>query len=731
MKALVPLLLIATPALAVAGGFGGAWYARHRTRYAPRVVFAIAGAAALPTVLLALVLPYVVGLMLVLLLAFAAGGAGFYVRSRWLPNESGVGELGQRHRERLGVAELIRDLRDRTGGMAATMAVLAELVRLDERGNPRAILGHGITRDGEPMPHVVTVPIGRLNFGVVALLMGGPGTGKTTTAIRMLWAGAHASPTCSILIADPKGDKKLRENAQAIATRYGMRFWEWTRDTPLDPLASVSGHDEERVVDVVERLMAISTWEGNAEFFAAVTQTAWQRAARFVLAAEIPLSLHAMADAMTEHGAKRLLNQVRATGNTAAYDEFYAWIDSQSDKKWAAMDDTRARLESLANSGPGLKLAPQSEGGASLEELLSTPTVAYLHLDSNRWPDAGKKMAQLLAVALMQDAGAVAEQGRLVRLFVDELAAIPAERLDALLQRGRSAGFDVYLATQTLAGIGAVNAALTSQITGTLSYAIAHRSLGQSEAGEDDAERLCRMGGTRIEQEITTQVHGGPMAMPTGAGSSRQVDSYIVHPNTVRSLGLGQAAIIDVGQAIDSDERGRLAKIVEWDPANRPAPLQVPPADHAPPKTPGLPPRAPAPVTATRPLAGQVAAARVRGEASQPAQPIMAVVPDPTPPAARPEPAAPKPGAGQLRMEEEWPEPDPSTAPIEDDEDTAPIAAAAGEWPEPDPGTAPIDDEEPDEAPPAAIEADPHPEPAEPETEPAQAATARGPVSPW
>lgn len=702
MKLLVPVALLALAALPLAGA-AAARHMRKRTRYAPRVLFALIGAAAIPVLLLCLVLPYLLGLALVCGTVLAAGGASFYVRSRWLPQDSGVGELGQSHNERLGIAEFIAERREGGRAAAATLAITRELVTRDAHGNARALLGYEITRGGEPKTQVVSVPIGRLNFGVVALLIGGPGTGKTTTAIRMLWAAAEAEPTCSILIADPKLDRALRANAEAIAKKHGMRFWEWTKETPLDPLASVSGHDSERVIDVVERLMAIATWEGNAEFYAAVTRTAWQRAARFVLAGGQPLTLRAMADALTEVGAKRLLIAVRATGNTEAHDEFFAWIEAQSPTKWAALDGIRARLESLANSGPGLKLAAQEQGGASLEELLSAPTVAYLPLDSNRWPAAGKEMAQLLAVALMQDAGAVAEQGRLVRLFVDELAAVPAERLDALLQRGRSAGFDVYLATQTLAGIGAVNAALTSQITGTLTYAIAHRSLGQSEGGEDDAERIGRMAGTRIEQERTTQVHGGPVAIPTGAGSVRQVDSYIVHPNTIRSLGRGHAAVIDIELPTRDPNRARLTQIVACELVNGPA-VKTPSS----PRVIGAATPGPRGVLdgAPRPLAGQVAANRGRPVPAVPE--TLRVLPEPpAKPEALPEPQAAKAHAETvpaLPLDEQWPEPDPLTEPL----------AADDRWGEPEMVAAEV-----------LSGAD------EPAADRPAAAPGRGPISPW
>jgi hypothetical protein len=193
------------------------------------------------------------------------------------------------------------------------------------------------------------------------------------------------------------------------------------------------------------------------------------------------------------------------------------------------------------------------------------------------WPDAAKQMAELLAVALMQDVGRIAaNSSHTITLFIDEVGAVPARRMDAMLQRGRSAGFSVILAAQTLAGIGAVTPELSSQITGTLSWLIGHGSIGQSEGGEDDAERIARLAGTRIEHELTTQTGGGMLAIPTGQGSARQVDSYILHPNRIRSLPRGHAVVVDVDALTSDPHRGRLCHVAPYAPP--PAPVALDPA---------------------------------------------------------------------------------------------------------------------------------------------------------
>lgn len=571
---LMPLVLLAGSGVALLAGALLAHRLRTHTNYAPRVLAAMIAPWLAPAAAVGTFGPALAAVLLGAGVAATGIGAGAYVRSVW-SRDDGVGEMGMRHRERDGIGVWLRD-RYRPGWRTATGAPAGQLLNRDAG---RCVLGPHVNRRGEPLPGAepVSVRLGRVtpgdgpNFGVVGLLQGRPGSGKTTTAIRLLFATANADPLGSIAIVDPKGDKALRDAAKAIAERHGTQFWEWSAETPLDPLASSLADPELATQAAVARVMA--AMEFTEPHYESIALQAYTDAADLIARAGEPLTLTTMAEVLSSRGASQLAARARARAKAGeitreSAEAIAEWIaDQEASRAWGSFGGAAVRLHKLTRTGLGSQFAAAADGGRTLSEIASTPGVSYLYLDAGMWPDAAKQVAELLAVGLMQDVGRIAAtHEHTITMFIDELSAVPATRLDAMLQRGRSAGFSVILATQTLAGIGAQAPELVSQITGTLSWCIGHSSIGQSEGGEDDAERIARLAGTRIELERTTQTSGGVLALPTGAGSQRQVDAYIVHPNLIRGLGRGQAVVIDVDEPTSSPARGRLCQVQPYEP---------------------------------------------------------------------------------------------------------------------------------------------------------------------
>lgn len=570
---LLALLIFAAACLSGIAGAAAARYWRRQTEYRASVLIIFVSASGFLLAASAPALPLALAAVLAELWFGFAAGVSFYLRSRW-QRQIGVGELGTVEAERSGLAGWVRDRREPAWRTALQSLAASSLV---DRSGPRAVLGPEIARaDGRPMGAIVGVRLGQMvpgpggNSGVVGLILGRPESGKTTTAVRLLHATAAADPEGSIVIVDPKGDRALRAAAQEIAARHGTSFWEWSRESPLDPLTCAGAGMEFAVQSCVARVMASQTY--SDQYYEAVSMEAYTDAAELLLMADRALTLDSLAGALTPSGAQRLLEDARRgvlTGSVdAAAFEVAAARNADTDpKRWAVLNGAGARLAVLARSGLGVRFTAAQRGGRTIGDLASTPGVAYLHLQAGMWPDTAVHVAELLTVGLMQDLGTVAETGEhTATLFVDEAGAVPAARLDALLQRGRSAGFSVYLAAQTLAGIGATEPALVAQITGTLSWVVAHASLGQAQAGEDDAERIARLAGTRTEHERTTQTTGGSLALPTGMGSERQVESYAAHPNLIRSLPKGRAVVVDVAAPTTGRSRARLCAVQPYPP---------------------------------------------------------------------------------------------------------------------------------------------------------------------
>lgn len=571
---------LAVAALGAASTVGGAIFARrfrHQTNYTPLVPIALlSGSAVASIAFLALWAPAGVVVAAFLLWVCGLAGCGSYIRSRWA-QDFGVGEIGAMQREREGVRDFVRD-RQEPGWRDESVQETRDRLLTDDG---RCLLGPEVRRSDleTSTGRTVSVKLGKMtpgpggNSGVVGLLLGRPESGKTTTAIRLLHATAEADPGGRIIIVDPKGDAGLRQAGIDIARKHGTTFWEWSEDHRIDPLANPLADPKRATQAAVARVMAAMDF--TEEHYKGIALNAYTDAAYLLELVGLPLSLASMSQVLNQREAKEIMQDAavrarRGELDPAAATEFAEWHKGQGKADWEGMAGAASRLMMLDRSGLGAQFAPASEGARTISDLATIPGVSYLYLDAGMWPDAAQQVAELLTVALMQDVGRIAlTSENTITMFIDEVNAIPAKRMDAILMRGRSAGFSIYMASQTLGAIGAVTPELFSQITGTLSWCIAHSSIGQSMVGEDDAERIGRLGGTRIERELTTQTSGGMLAMPTGAGSQRQVDAYHAHPNLIRSLKRGRAIVIDVDESTAAGTRSMLTWVTRLEQGGR------------------------------------------------------------------------------------------------------------------------------------------------------------------
>jgi conjugal transfer pilus assembly protein TraD len=77
-------------------------------------------------------------------------------------------------------------------------------------------------------------------------------------------------------------------------------------------------------------------------------------------------------------------------------------------------------------------------------------------------------------------------------------------------------------------------------VTGNLDLLIAHR-----QNMPDSAELIAGIAGTRGTWITTQQTHAPTAGLLTGMGSRSRGREYMIHPDTIKSLDVGEAAIIE------------------------------------------------------------------------------------------------------------------------------------------------------------------------------------------
>jgi hypothetical protein len=113
-----------------------------------------------------------------------------------------------------------------------------------------------------------------------------------------------------------------------------------------------------------------------------------------------------------------------------------------------------------------------------------------------------------------------------------------------LFSRARGAELSIVVGTQELADLEAVLGALCSagirdRILGNLDVLSSHR-----QVVPESAETVAAIAGTRGAWITTHQTGNGIGAMRTGLGSRTRGREYRIHPDEIKTLGVGEAAVI-------------------------------------------------------------------------------------------------------------------------------------------------------------------------------------------
>lgn len=454
-------------------------------------------------------------------LAAVGGGAG-----RHLVDLRAGGDLAQRARDQIGPMTPIRWRygwrKLRTGQWVTSQGVVI-----------------GFSRKGE----LVRVPIAGWR-AVMSLLLGATGSGKTV--LQVLLALAAIRRGFGVIYIDPKGDDFVREELRAAASRAGRQFREW------DPQGKTiyNPYDRGSNTEIADKLFA-------AEVF---TEPHYQRLAqryighviRALRLAGVPVSLATVVEHM--HNG-RLASLTRKMTPTDAR-PLLAYLETLTAQQERDLAGARDRLAILAESDIGHLLDPATGGvQIDLRESLDRGDVVLFRLEADRRPLA----AEMLGAAIVQDLVAISNERqhgeqRPGLVIIDEFSAFGAPQTKRLFGRGRGGWLSQLLGTQEVADLGPVDTnvaggggGILAQVAGNIEVLVCGRQNVPASA-----ELVASIAGTRGAWITTQQTHGPAAGLLTGLGSRSRGREYVVHPDTIKRLDVGEFVVIEprLGRAV-------------------------------------------------------------------------------------------------------------------------------------------------------------------------------------
>jgi hypothetical protein len=354
---------------------------------------------------------------------------------------------------------------------------------------------------------------------------GASGSGKTTTLVRL--ADGALANGYAVVIIDCKG-VGLGAVARSLASRHDVPL---TIVDPQDP--GTVGYDpcSGDAPTIANKLIGAFTFGGDAEIYKQVAMEVVPVICRAMAAAGQEISLDTIYDALGRGGLMRL---GRSKG-AEAYRDRLEDMEAAGGIGAAGYVGLQKRLGALMEGtfGDVFRLRPALDWHTLMRE----PSVTYLSLSST----AAGEDVELFGRVITQDLKQVCDQRMRaiergedlipVLIMYDEFAALREARqvVDLLLQ-ARQARAPLVISTQYLPEEPAIRKPILS--AGVL---IAHR------VEATDAEVIASEFGTHTTTALTAQVDYNEGT--SEKGSVRWVEEYNVHPNVLKDLPVGMAAV--------------------------------------------------------------------------------------------------------------------------------------------------------------------------------------------
>ncbi len=356
---------------------------------------------------------------------------------------------------------------------------------------------------------------------------GASGSGKTTTVACIV--DGHLANACGAVIVDCKGTG-LDEAARTLSSRHGVQLH------VVDPNDSNTlGYDPCKgdAAAIANKLIGAFTFSAEAEIYKQIAMEVVPVICRGLQSAGIPVTLAEIQRSLGKGAMSRLGRQDGVETNLRAR---LVELDDAGRVSASGYQGLQHRLGALLEGVFGMIFA--LEPALDWSAVTTGPQVTYLSLSATAAGEDVELFARVIAQDLKQLCDermrAVSRGEPVDQLLVvfDEFAALrEAPQVVDLLLQARQARVSVLIATQYLPEAPAIRKPALS--SGVL---IAHR------LDADDAETIASQFGTRSVPVLTAQVD-----YETGesrVGSMRMAEEFNVHPNVIKSLPVGRAAVI-------------------------------------------------------------------------------------------------------------------------------------------------------------------------------------------
>lgn len=356
------------------------------------------------------------------------------------------------------------------------------------------------------------------------LAVGTTGSGKTTTIFNIVYSSIARN--LPLFYIDGKGDVALANKVAATCKKFGRKFYLFSmvgKSCRYNPLAT-GGYTSKK-----DRIIELREW--SEDHYRKIAEGYLQTVFKILRACNINADITTLAQYLR---ADNLIALARSTNDRELLK--LAVNISEQDKN---IQSLIFEIENLAHSEIGHLFDCSSDNVLQLSQALAENAVVYFCLQPLQFP----AYAELLGKLIINDLKALVatqlmkqEKLKIYTIF-DEFSVFAGDQIINLINQGRGAGVHAVLATQSLADISKKGGtALLGQVLNNCNNYIIQR-----QNNPEDAEILANIIGTKSELEITAQVS----EKQGNVGSVKQVREFLVHPDEIKMLQVGNAFLLN------------------------------------------------------------------------------------------------------------------------------------------------------------------------------------------
>ena len=189
-----------------------------------------------------------------------------------------------------------------------------------------------------------------------------------------------------------------------------------------------------------------------------------------------------------------------------------------------------------------------NKGGINFFDSIVSDKIVLIHLDSQRYEATAERLGRLILQDIKTASAKIVstipkQERKPFTLIVDEFANLATEQFVGFLNRARASGIGIVVAHQELSDLDVFSPTVKNQVIANTSTLVSFlQKLPES------AETIAGIAGTYKSEKETSQVEEEGVLFKskkeTGMGTVRDVEEYIIHPNDIKNLGVGECFIV-------------------------------------------------------------------------------------------------------------------------------------------------------------------------------------------